>query len=112
MHADLVESLVSVQRRKVDIRRLVDIYIVVRSAKHAVSQSDGQDRDVTGRHTCPSFIDSELFAFARPPHLENRYGIDDVVRVSTIIGSLREGPAHLSRPRLEREPLICNREAL
>jgi hypothetical protein len=40
MNADLVESLlvISVQRRKVDIRGcLVDIYIIVRCAKHAVS---------------------------------------------------------------------------
>ena len=45
MPADLVESLlvISVQRRKVDIRgRLIDIYIVVRSAEHAALQSDDQ----------------------------------------------------------------------
>lgn len=50
MHADFVESLrvISIQRPEVDIRRgLVDIHILVRSAKHAVLQSDDQDMDET-----------------------------------------------------------------
>jgi hypothetical protein len=62
MHADLVESLlvISVQRRKVDIRgRLVDIYIVVRSAEHAALQSDDQDMDAEKDHVIVTVLTCE-----------------------------------------------------